>query len=136
MLKAISGSKLADCSKGLFSQLDLLARESHLIARSSAKFSAKGFVLSLFKAVLTGKASFNQIAANLISTLSRYGDPPPTEFVSHMNYIADHYLRNGWHDAGMAPLLPFPGSRFHASYRHRQQLPRQTGGIPDSSRWT
>jgi hypothetical protein len=27
-----------------------------------------------------------------------------------MNYIADHYLRNGWHDAGMAPLLPFPGS--------------------------
>ena len=65
MFKTISGSKLADRSKGLFSQLDLLARESQLISRSSAKFSAKGFVLSLFKAVLTGKASFNQIAANL-----------------------------------------------------------------------
>jgi hypothetical protein len=51
-----------------------------------------------------------QIAANLISTLSRHGDPPPAEFMSHMNYIASHYLRNGWHDAGMAPLLRFPGS--------------------------
>jgi len=65
MFKTISGSKLADRSKGLFSQLDFLARESQLIVRSSAKFSAQGFVLSLFKAVLTGKGSFNQLAANL-----------------------------------------------------------------------
>jgi len=49
MFKTISGSKLADRSKGLFSQLDLLARESQLISRSSAKFSAKGFVLSLLQ---------------------------------------------------------------------------------------
>ena len=51
----------------------------------------------------------HQIAANLISTLSRYSDPPPTEFVSHMNYVADHYLRNGWHDAGMAGQEIFTG---------------------------
>ena len=77
MLKAISGSKLADCSKELFSQLDALARETKLIVRSSAKFSAAGFVLSLFKAILTGKASFNQIAASLKDTekksMSRQG---------------------------------------------------------------
>ena len=60
MFKTISGSKLADCSKELFSQLDALARETKLIVRSSAKFSAAGFVLSLFKAILTGKASFNR----------------------------------------------------------------------------
>ena len=65
MFKTISGSKLADRSKGLFSQLDPLARETQLIVRTSAKFSAEGFLLSLFKAVLTGKASFDQIARNL-----------------------------------------------------------------------
>ncbi len=77
MFNTISGSKLADRSKELFSGLDSLARETELIVRSSAKFSAKGFMLSLFKAVLTGKASFNQIAANLKRTetksMSRQG---------------------------------------------------------------
>lgn len=65
MLNTISGSKLADRSKELFSQLDPLARESGLIVRHSPKFSAKGFVLCLFKSVLSGKASFTQIAKNL-----------------------------------------------------------------------
>jgi hypothetical protein len=65
MFKTISGSKLADRSRGLFSQLNSLARETQLIVRTSAKFSAEGFLLSLFKAVLTGKASFGQIARDL-----------------------------------------------------------------------
>lgn len=43
--------------------------------RHSRKFSAQGFVLSLFKAVVSGKASFNSLAAALgqseTSTLSR-----------------------------------------------------------------
>lgn len=68
MFKTISGSKLADRSKGLFCQLESLARETHLIERTSAKFSAAGFLLSQFKAVLTGKASFEQIARSLKSS--------------------------------------------------------------------
>ena len=65
MFKTISGSKLADRSKSLFSKLDPLARETELIARKSKKFSAEGFVLGIFKAVITGKASLKQIARNL-----------------------------------------------------------------------
>ena len=68
MFKTISGSKLADRSKGLFCQLESLARETQLIERTSAKFSAAGFLLSQFKAVLTGKASFEQIARSLESS--------------------------------------------------------------------
>jgi hypothetical protein len=60
MFKTISGSKVAYRSKRLFCQLEFLARETNLIVRRSAKFSAPGFVLSLFKAVLTGKASFGR----------------------------------------------------------------------------
>jgi hypothetical protein len=65
MFKTISGSKLADRSKAFFSRLDSLARETKLIVRHSAKFSADGFVLGTLKAVLTGKASFNQLAMNM-----------------------------------------------------------------------
>ncbi len=65
MSKTISGSKLAERSKTFFSRLDSLARKTKLIVRKSAKFSAEGFTLGIFKAVLTGKASFNQLAMNL-----------------------------------------------------------------------
>ena len=65
MSKTISGSKLAERSKTYFSRLDSLARKTKLIVRKSAKFSAEGFMLGIFKAVLTGKASFNQLAMNL-----------------------------------------------------------------------
>mgnify|MGYP002526233084 CR=1 FL=1 len=65
MFKTISGSKLADRSKSFFSRLDSFARKSKLIVRRSAKFSAEGFTLGIIKSVLTGKASFNQLAMNL-----------------------------------------------------------------------
>ena len=65
MFKTISGSKLADRSKAFFSRLDSLARKTKLIVRFSPKFSAEGFTLGVFKAVLTGKASFNQLARSL-----------------------------------------------------------------------
>jgi hypothetical protein len=65
MFKTISGSKLADRSKTFFSRLDSLARKAKLIVRFSPKFSAEGFTLGVFKAVLTGKASFNQLARSL-----------------------------------------------------------------------
>lgn len=65
MSKTISGSKLADRSKILFSRLDSLARKTNLIVRHSAKFSAEGFTLGILKAVTTGKASFNQLAMDM-----------------------------------------------------------------------
>jgi hypothetical protein len=65
MLETNSGSKLADRSKRFFSRLDCLARKTKLIVRNSAKFSAEGFTLGVLKAVLTGKASFNQLAMNM-----------------------------------------------------------------------
>ena len=65
MLTTISGSKLADCSKALFSRLEHLARKTELIVRTSAKFSADGFALGIFKSVLTGRASFNQLAMHM-----------------------------------------------------------------------
>jgi hypothetical protein len=65
MSKTISGSKLADRSKIFFSRLDSLARKTNLIVRRSAKFSAEGFTLGILKAVITGKASFNQLAMNM-----------------------------------------------------------------------
>ena len=65
MFKTISGSKLADRSKRFFSRLDSLARKTKLIVRNSSKFSAEGFVLGVFKAVITGKASFNQLAMSM-----------------------------------------------------------------------
>ena len=65
MLKTNSVPKLTDRSKRFFSRLDGLARKTKLIVRNSAKFSAEGFVLGVFKAVITGKASFNQLAMNM-----------------------------------------------------------------------
>jgi len=107
MLDTISGSKLADRSKGLFSQLDILARESQLIVRSSAKFSAKGFVLSLFKAVLSGKASFNQIAASLkrseMKSMSRQGVHGRVDqsAVSFMIAVTGQALKERWAEQRM-----------------------------------
>ncbi len=56
MFKTISGSKLADCSRAVFSRFEFLARKTELIVRKSAKFSADGFVLGIFKSVITGRA--------------------------------------------------------------------------------
>jgi hypothetical protein len=52
-------------SNQLFARLDTIARQTGLVVRRSPRFSATGFVLALLKAVLTGKASFNQLAIAL-----------------------------------------------------------------------
>src|ERR1035437_2962075 len=65
MSKAKAYSTLTKPVKCLLDKLDLLARKSGLVVRKSKGFSATGFVLSLMKSVITGKASFNQLAANL-----------------------------------------------------------------------
>lgn len=65
MLKAKVFSTLSESAKSLLGKLDPLARKTGFIVRKSKKFSASGFVLSLMKSVITGKASFNQLAANL-----------------------------------------------------------------------
>ena len=103
MFKTISGSKLADRSKGLFCQLEFLARETNLIVRHSAKFSAQGFVLRLFKAVLTGKASsFEQIARSLKSSekkpISRQAvhERVDKTAVSYMISVIGHALKERW----------------------------------------
>ena len=58
-------SRRVICLIIFFSRLDSLARKTKLIVRFSPKFSAEGFTLGVFKAVLTGKASFNQLARSL-----------------------------------------------------------------------
>jgi len=65
MFNSISASRLADRSKTFFSRLDFLAKKTKLIVRNSAKFSAEGFTLGVLKAVVTGKASFNQLAMSM-----------------------------------------------------------------------
>jgi len=65
MLENHSSFKLAARSKSLFSKLGSLAGETGLIMRRSRKFSADGFLLGVFKAVLSGKASFNQLAMSM-----------------------------------------------------------------------
>lgn len=102
MFNTISGSKLADRSKGLFRQLESLARETKLIVRRSAKFSAQGFLLSLFKSVLTGKASFEQIARSLkgseLKSISRqavHGRVDQTA-VSFMISVTGQALKERW----------------------------------------
>ena len=62
----------AACSKKLFTQLESIARKTKLIVRKSPKFSACDFVLTLFKTITTGKASYNQMA----STLEKCADKP------------------------------------------------------------
>jgi hypothetical protein len=65
MSKAIVFSTLSEPLKRLLNQLDPLARKSGFIVRKTKGFSASGFVLSLMKSVISGKASFNQLAVNL-----------------------------------------------------------------------
>lgn len=65
MLDRLIGSELAARSQELFSMLDPIARNCGLIVRRSRHFSAPGFVLSLVKAAVSGKASFNQLAMAL-----------------------------------------------------------------------
>lgn len=68
MFKTIFGNKPAAHAISLFNGLEDLARETGLIRRLSKKFSACGFVLTLLRAVLSGKASFNQLAIELSHT--------------------------------------------------------------------
>lgn len=65
MFNNLIGSKATDCSQEFFSKLHFLATQSSFIVHQSRKFSAQGFLLTLFKAVLNGKASFNQMAHRL-----------------------------------------------------------------------
>ena len=65
MSKAKVVSTLSESAKVLLGRLGPLAKKSGFIVRKTKGFSAPGFVLSLMKSVITGKASFNQIAANL-----------------------------------------------------------------------
>ena len=46
-----------------------------------------------------------QISESLVQVISRHGEQPSSEFAAHAAYIASQYLRKGWNDAGMAPLL-------------------------------
>ena len=65
MSKANVFSALSAPAKFLCDHLDPLARKSRFIIRRTKGFSASGFVLSLIKSVITGNASFNQLASNL-----------------------------------------------------------------------
>lgn len=55
----------ADLSEFTLPDLETIATESGLITRNSSKFSASEFLQSLLSAVVTGKASLNQIAAEM-----------------------------------------------------------------------
>jgi hypothetical protein len=61
----MSKTSPTDCSKSFFFRLNDLARKTKFIRRNSAKFSATGYLFSLIRAILTGKASFNQLAMGL-----------------------------------------------------------------------
>lgn len=54
-----------DCSKLFFSRLDDAARKTKFVIRKSLKFSAAGYLFALINAILTGRASFNQLAMGL-----------------------------------------------------------------------
>ena len=58
-------STLPESVKALLVELDPLARNSGLVVRKSMGFSASGFILSLMRSVISGRASFNHLAANL-----------------------------------------------------------------------
>ena len=64
-IKANIFSTLSGPTKYLFDQFEPPARKFGFVVRKSKGFSASGFVLSLVKSVITGKASFNQLAASL-----------------------------------------------------------------------
>ena len=55
----------ADCSKLFFSRLDSAARKTRFVIRNPLKFSAAGYLFALINAILTGNASFNQLAMGL-----------------------------------------------------------------------
>lgn len=65
MLKAKVFSPLGKSVNCLLVKLDPLARKSGFVVRKSKAFSASGFILALLKSVITGNASFNQLASNL-----------------------------------------------------------------------
>lgn len=65
MFNNLRGFKPADCSAEFFTKLHSLAIQCSLIAHQSRKFSAQGLLLTLFKAFLSGKASFNEMADRL-----------------------------------------------------------------------
>jgi len=58
-------TSLTDDSTSFSARLDLLARTRNFIQRKSPKFSAAGYILALINAILTGQASFNQLASEL-----------------------------------------------------------------------
>jgi hypothetical protein len=55
----------ADLSKFTLPDLESIARESGLVTRNSSKFCVSEFLQSLLCAVVTGKASLNEIAAQM-----------------------------------------------------------------------
>lgn len=61
----MSKASPADRSKLNLPDLDLIARETGLIARVSKKFTAAAFLQSLLSSVVTGLASLNQLAGDL-----------------------------------------------------------------------
>jgi len=67
----MSKTSPTDCSNLFFNRLDQAARKTTFIQRQSAKFSAAGYLFSLIKSILTGKASFNQLAAGLKKSETR-----------------------------------------------------------------
>jgi hypothetical protein len=113
MSKTISGSKLADRSKALFSRLDSLARKTKLIVRHSAKFSADGFVLGIFKSVLTGKASFNQIAMHMgrsehkAMTRQAVHNRVDQSALSFMVVATGHAIKDRWNDEALVVTKRF-----------------------------
>jgi transposase len=62
MFNNLRGFKPADRSTVFFTKLHSLAIQGSLIVHQSRKFSAQGFLLTLFKAILSGKASFNEMS--------------------------------------------------------------------------
>jgi hypothetical protein len=65
MFNNLRGFKPADCSNLFFAKLNSLAIKCSLIVHRSRKFSAEGFLLTLYKAILSGKSSFNEMADRL-----------------------------------------------------------------------
>lgn len=53
-----------------FSRLEKFAKKREFIIRNTKKFSAAGYLFCLMKAILTGKASFNELAMEL-----KYSEP-------------------------------------------------------------
>ena len=57
-------------SELFFSQLEKFAKKREFIIRNTKKFSAAGYLFCLMKAILTGNASFNELAMEL-----KYSEP-------------------------------------------------------------